>query len=64
MAAIMVLVSGWIGLAYAIVGHIISDSTFGQFFMTWMQVGLIALAIFALIACVRRLGGHMSAQHA
>lgn len=64
MAAITVLISGWIGLAYAVALHILSDSTIGQFMLTWMQVGLIAVAVFAVIAGLRRMASHVTAQHA
>jgi hypothetical protein len=54
MAAIMVLISGWIGLAYAVVGHIMTDSSLMQFVATWAGAGFVALAAFGLIAALRR----------
>jgi hypothetical protein len=54
MAAIMLLMSGWIGLAYAVVGHIITGFTMGQFFATWSTVGIVVFLAFGLIAAVRR----------
>jgi hypothetical protein len=54
MAAIMVLISGWIGLAYAVVGHIMTDSAMMTFLGTWAMAGGVALAAFGLIAVLRR----------
>ncbi len=54
MAAIMVLVSGWVGLAFAVLGQIFTEATFGQFFVTWMQVGFAALFALGLLLVLRR----------
>lgn len=64
MAAIMVLVSGWVGLAVAILGQIFTDATFGQFFLTWMQVGLTAFFAVGLLTALRRGPGFRPAQEA
>lgn len=64
MAAIMVLVSGWIGLAFAILGQIFTDATFAQFFMTWTQVGMAALFAFGLLLVLRRMFNLGTAQQA
>ncbi len=61
MAASMVIISGWIGLAYAMVGYIVTGSSLGQFMLTWMVVGLIATAAFGLIAAIRRFAAPSSA---
>lgn len=55
MAAIMVIISGWIGLTYAVVGHIVSQASLGQFFLTWMTAGLASLLVFAAVISMRRI---------
>lgn len=64
MAAIMVLVSGWVGLAFAVLGQIFTNATFGQFFLTWVQVGLAALFAFGMLLVLRRAFGVGSTQQA
>lgn len=54
MAVVMVLVSGWVGLAFAVLGQILTEATFGQFFLTWMQTGLAAFFAFGMLLVLRR----------
>ena len=64
MAAIMVIISGWIGLTYAVVGHIVSQATLGQFFLTWTTAGLTSLMFFAAVISLRRITAQGQTQTA
>ncbi len=64
MAVIMVIISGWIGLTYAVVGHIVNQATLGQFFMTWSVAGLAALMVFAAVISLRRIASPQQTQTA
>ena len=55
MAAIMVIISGWIGLTYAVVGHIVNQASLGQFFLTWTTAGLASMMVFAAVITLRRI---------
>jgi hypothetical protein len=64
MAAIIVLVSGWIGLAFAVIGQIATDATYTQFFTTLLQVGIITLLLNGAAIAIRQMTSHLSARHA
>jgi hypothetical protein len=64
MAGVMVLVSGWIGLTFAILGQFITDATFWQFFATWMQAGIGTLLVFGAAIVLRRVSQISTSQHA
>ena len=53
MAVIMVLMSGWIGLAFAVLGQIFTDATMNDFFVSWTQAGLVTATAMVLVLAVR-----------
>ncbi len=64
MASVMVLVSGWIGLTFAILGQFITHATFWQFCATWMQARIGTLLVFGVAIVLRPVNQISTSQHA
>lgn len=60
MAPLFVLLSGWLGLTFAIAGEVLTDATMAQFFGVWMVCGLTSFTVLLASSMVR--GGQSFGQ--